>query len=138
MNTALTILAKKGPFFNTVSPDTKVIEALSLMKSENLSYVIVMQQNDFMGIMSERDYAQKVVLLNKNSSDTTVQEIMTVGLPIISMDTTSDECMKLMNQHKTRYLVAFEEIDFRGIITIHDLVRDTLAAGELPPKEPIY
>ena len=87
--------------------------------------------------MTERDYAQKVVLLNKNSTDTTVQEIMTVGLPSVSLDTTAEECMKLMNQHKTRYLVVFDGFEFKGIITIHDLMRDSLEAGD-EFSEPIY
>ncbi|OYZ00301.1 MAG: hypothetical protein B7Y37_11190 [Sphingobacteriia bacterium 28-36-52] len=137
MNTVKNILDKKGPYFNGVASSMKVIEALSLMKAENLSYVIVKDGEDFKGIMTERDYAQKVVLLNKNSTDTTVQEIMTVGLPSVSLDTTSEECMKLMNQHKTRYLVVFDGFDFHGIITIHDLMRDSLEAGD-EFSEPIY
>ena len=87
--------------------------------------------------MTERDYAQKVVLLNKNSTDTTVSEIMTIGLPSVSLNTTSEECMKLMNQHKTRYLVVFEDFNFRGIVTIHDLMRDSLEAGD-EFSEPVY
>lgn len=137
MNTVRHILDKKGPYFNGVPSSLKVIEALSLMKAENLSYVIVKDGDQFKGIMTERDYAQKVVLLNKNSTDTTVGEIMTTGLPSVSMDTIAEECMKLMNQHKTRYLVVFEDFDFRGIVTIHDLMRDSLEAGD-EFSEPIY
>jgi len=137
MNKVKTILDKKGPYFNGVASNMRVIEALSLMKAENLSYVIVKDGEDFKGIMTERDYAQKVVLLNKNSTDTTVHEIMTTGLPTVSLDTTSEECMKLMNQHKTRYLVVFDGFEFKGIITIHDLMRDSLEAGD-EFSEPIY
>jgi CBS domain-containing protein len=137
MNTVKHILDKKGPYFNGVASNMKVIEALSLMKAENLSYVIVKDEEDFKGIMTERDYAQKVVLLNKNSTDTTVQEIMTTGLPTISLDTIAEECMKLMNQHKTRYLVVFDGFDFKGVITIHDLMRDSLEAGD-EFSDPIY
>jgi CBS domain-containing protein len=61
------ILQKKGPHFNTVTPDTKVVDALTIMKSENLSYVVVMQDNQYLGLMSERDYTHKVKLQGRKS-----------------------------------------------------------------------
>lgn len=137
MSEAKTILEKKGPYFNGVASNIKVIEALSLMKAENLSYVIVKDGDDFKGIMTERDYAHKVVLLGKTSTESTVQEIMTTGLPSISLDTSAEDCMMLMNQHKTRYLVVFDGFSFQGIITIHDLMRDSLEAGD-EFSDPIY
>lgn len=137
MSAVKNILEKKGPYFNGVASNIKVIEALSLMKAENLSYVIVKDGDDFKGIMTERDYAHKVVLLGKTSTDSTVQEIMTTGLPSVSLDTSAEDCMKLMNQHKTRYLVVFDGFAFKGIITIHDLMRDSLEAGD-EFSDPIY
>lgn len=137
MSAVKNILEKKGPYFNGVASSIKVIEALSLMKAENLSYVIVKDGDDFKGIMTERDYAHKVVLLGKTSADSTVQEIMTTGIPSISLDTSAEDCMKLMNQHKTRYLVVFDGFAFKGVITIHDLMRDSLEAGD-EFSDPIY
>lgn len=137
MSAVKNILEKKGPYFNGVASNIKVIEALSLMKAENLSYVIVKDGDAFKGIMTERDYAHKVVLLGKTSTDSTVQEIMTTGLPSVSLDTSAEDCMKLMNQHKTRYLVVFDGFAFKGIITIHDLMRDSLEAGD-EFSDPIY
>lgn len=137
MSSVKNILEKKGPYFNGVPSNIKVIEALSLMKAENLSYVIVKDGDNFKGIMTERDYAHKVVLLGKTSTNSTVEEIMTTGLPSISLDTSAEDCMKLMNQHKTRYLVVFDGFEFKGIITIHDLMRDSLEAGD-EFSDPIY
>ena len=61
------ILQKKGPVFNVVTPDTKVVDALTIMKTENLSYVVVMQDGNYLGIMSERDYTHKIKLQGKKS-----------------------------------------------------------------------
>ena len=98
------IILKKGPHFNVVSPDTKVIEALTIMKAENLSYVVVMDDHQFLGIMSERDYTHKIKLQGRNSDSTTVKEIMTHDLPVIGLQEELERCMILMNVYKTKYL----------------------------------
>ena len=64
------LLQKKGPLFNVVTPDTKVVDALTLMKAENLSYVVVMQNSKYLGIMSERDYTHKIKLQGRKSEST--------------------------------------------------------------------
>jgi hypothetical protein len=71
------ILEKKGPHFNIVASTTPVLDALTIMQSENLSYVVVMDDNQFLGIMSERDYSHKIKLQGRHSDSTTVKEIMT-------------------------------------------------------------
>jgi CBS domain-containing protein len=67
------ILQKKGPLFNVVTPDTKVMDALTIMKSENLSYVVVLEDGNYLGIMSERDYTHKIKLQGRHSETTTVK-----------------------------------------------------------------
>jgi CBS domain-containing protein len=125
------ILEKKGPHFNTVEPSTPVIDALTIMQSENLSYVVVMENNHFLGIMSERDYTHKIKLKGRHSDSTIVKEIMTHDLPVIGLEVELERCMVLMNVYKTRYLPVFENLEFKGVITMNDLMRDVLDKKEL-------
>jgi len=124
------ILQKKGPVFNSVTPDTKVVDALSIMKSENLSYVVVMQDSKYLGIMSERDYTHKVKLQGKKSESTTVKDIMSSDYPVIGFDEDLQRCMVLMNVYKTRYLPIFDEMEFKGILTMNDLMREVIAKDD--------
>lgn len=125
------ILDKKGPHFNTVEPSTPVIDALTIMQSENLSYVVVMENNHFLGIMSERDYTHKIKLKGRHSDSTIVKEIMTHDLPVIGLEVELERCMVLMNVYKTRYLPVFDNLEFKGVITMNDLMRDVLDKKEL-------
>jgi signal-transduction protein with cAMP-binding, CBS, and nucleotidyltransferase domain len=79
-----------------------------------------------MGILTERDYARKVVLLDKNSSDTSVSEIMTTDLPWIDRTTSLESCMVIMSEKNIRYLPVVEEGELMGIISINDLIRSTI------------
>jgi len=117
------ILQKKGPVFNVVTPDTKVVEALNIMKSENLSYVVVMQDGNYLGIMSERDYTHKVKLQGRKSETTTVKDIMSSDYPVVGFGEDLQRCMVLMNVYKTRYLPIFDEMNFQGVLTMNDLMR---------------
>lgn len=124
------ILEKKGPHFNIVAPHTPVLEALTIMQSENLSYVVVMEENQFLGIMSERDYTHKIKLQGRHSDSTLVKEIMSHDLPVIGLQEELERCMVLMNVYKTRYLPVFDNLEFKGIITMNDLMRDILDKKE--------
>lgn len=124
------ILQKKGPVFNVVTPDTKVVEALTIMKSENLSYVVVMQEGKYLGIMSERDYTHKIKLQGRHSESTTVKDIMSSDYPVIGFGEDLQRCMVLMNVYKTRYLPIFDEMEFMGVLTMHDLMREVIAKDE--------
>ena len=124
------ILQKKGPVFNVVTPDTKVVEALNIMKSENLSYVVVMQEGKYLGIMSERDYTHKIKLQGRHSESTLVKDIMTTDYPVIGFTEDLQRCMVLMNVYKTRYLPIFDEMEFQGVLTMHDLMREVIAKND--------
>src|SRR5215471_21638057 len=119
MYTVHEILQQKGPQFNTVDVSETVINAIGLMKTENFSYLIVFDKGEYVGIISERDYAHKVILNHKHSDTTKVREIMTTDLPVVALSTTGEECMVLMNASKSRYLPVFDDAVFKGIITIH-------------------
>jgi CBS domain-containing protein len=121
------ILTKKGPHFNIVTPDTKVVDALTLMKAENLSYVVVMKDEQYLGLMSERDYTHKIKLEGRRSETATVKDIMTTDYPVIGYSDDLERCMVLMNVYKTRYLPVFEEMEFKGILTMNDLMREVIS-----------
>lgn len=120
------ILTKKGPHFNIVTPDTKVLDALTLMKAENLSYVVVMKDDQYLGLMSERDYTHKIKLEGRKSETATVNDIMTSNYPVIGYSDDLERCMVLMNVYKTRYLPVFDEMEFKGILTMNDLMREVI------------
>lgn len=131
MRTVKDILQQKGPQFNFIRPDATVLEAITIMKSENISYLIVKDRDDrYLGIISERDYAHKVILENKHSDITKVKEIMTTGLAMAQLSDTTSRCMLLMNTSRERYLPVFDENSFKGVITIHDLMREAMADYE--------
>ena len=134
------ILQKKGPNFNVVTPNTKVVEALSIMKSENLSYVVVMDDGKYLGIMSERDYTHKIKLQGKQSELTVVKEIMSTDYPVIGFEEQLQRCMVLMNVYKTRYLPIFDEMEFKGVITMNDLMREVIEKDDLskPSSDSLY
>jgi CBS domain-containing protein len=126
MKKVIDILAKKGSFVVSVSPDSKIILALQIMQEKNIGSVVVIDQGKYLGILTERDYARKVVLLDKNSSDTSVAEIMTTDLPLIDRTTSLESCMVIMSEKNIRYLPVVEQGELMGIISINDLIRSTI------------
>lgn len=131
MRTVANILMSKPPAFNFVEPDAKVIEALQIMNSVNLSYLVVIKEEKFYGIFSERDYSRNVILKGLHSDTCTVKEVMSVSLPVIGMQDTVEQCMQLLNAHKTRYLVVFDNNNFKGVITLNDVLREALNSKEM-------
>ena len=130
MQTVKNILETKEKPTNTIEPSALVIEALQKLISVNLSYLIVVENNEFKGIFSERDYTRKLVLQGRSSRDTTVRDVMTTDLPRVGLSNTVEDCMYQMNTRGARYLAVFEENNFVGIITIHDLLRKVLASKQ--------
>jgi CBS domain-containing protein len=126
MNRIKNILSRKGHNAISVSPDTSVIDALKVMAENNIGSVVVMQDGKFMGIITERDYSRKVILKGKNSTDTKVSEIMTTEFPDLKPSDTVEHCMELMTQSNIRYLPVFEEKKLTGIISISDVVKETI------------
>lgn len=126
MRTVKDILNAKTRHFNDVSPATLVIDALKQLDSINLSYLIVMEGDTYKGIFSERDYSRNVILKGRHSDSTTVAEVMTTDVPVVELHQTVEQCMGMIDQYKTRYLVAFDEERLAGIITMHDLLRQVI------------
>ena len=130
MPTVKNIIAGKQIPFNHIAPDALVIDALNLLNSLNLSYLVVMKEDKYKGVFSEKDYSRNVILKGRRSSSTTVKEVMTVDLPIIELSDTVEYCMNLMNSHRTRYLLAYDDQQFLGVVTIHDLLRQVITNRE--------
>jgi CBS domain-containing protein len=131
MRTVKNILDTKAKSANIVRPDALVIDALSMLDTVNLSYLIVMEGDVFRGVFSERDYSRNVILKGRHSNTTTVGEVMTTDLPVVHLTDTVEHCMNEMNANKTRYLLAYNADDkFAGVITIHDLLRQVIANRE--------
>jgi signal-transduction protein with cAMP-binding, CBS, and nucleotidyltransferase domain len=130
MNTVKDILETKTKAFNQIETDALVIDALNLLNSVNLSYLVVMDNNEYKGIFSERDYTRNVILKGRASNSTKVKEVMTTDLPMVAMTDSVEYCMNLMNSHKSRYLLAYNDLQFAGVITIHDLLRQVISNRE--------
>ena len=124
------ILKRKGYAVTRVSPGTTVIEALRIMSEQNIGSVVVMEQDSFLGIMTERDYSRKVILLGRHSSDTPVGEIMTKDFPAIKQTDSIEACMQLMSEKHIRYLPVIENGKLAGIISINDVVTETISNQE--------
>ena len=126
MRTVADILATKTFPINLIQADKLVVDALRIMKTTNLSYVIVMNGDDFAGIFSERDYARNVALEGKTSATCKVSEAMATGMPQVSENTSVAECMELILDQRTRYLPVMEKGNLEGVITIHDILREVV------------
>ena len=120
------ILARKGSAITTINPATSVLEALKLMAEQNIGSVVITDSGQFMGIMTERDYSRKVALNGKSSTDTTVQEIMSTDFPRVTPSDTVEQCMQLLSDKNIRYLPVFEGENMCGIISINDVVKETI------------
>lgn len=126
MHKVADILKRKGVSAVAVPPDTKVIDALELMAEKNIGSVLVMDGGEFLGIITERDYSRKVILKGKNSHDTRVSEIMSADLPPVSPADLVNECMRIMTEKNIRYLPVFENNRLAGIISMSDVVKETI------------
>lgn len=127
MRTVDDLIASKPRPENIIKPDALVIDALHQLDQVNLSYLIVMAGDAYKGVFSERDYSRNVVLKGRSSREAHVQEVMTTNLPEVNPQDTVEHCMTLMTRSKARYLLALDNGQFMGIVTIHDILREVLA-----------
>ena len=126
MNTVSSILKRKNKPPVTVNPETTVVEALGIMADKNIGSVVVMKDNQYAGIMTERDYSRKVILKDKNSMTTRVDEIMSTDLPAVKPSDSIEHCMQVMSKENIRYMPVFENNQLIGIISMSDAVKETL------------
>jgi CBS domain-containing protein len=124
------ILLRKGSNITTVQPGTSVLDALRIMADQNIGSVMVMDNGRYQGIMTERDYSRKIILKGKSSTDTPVSEIMSNDFPRVTTGDSIDYCMQLMSDKNIRYLPVFDGEQVLGIISINDVVKETILSHE--------
>ncbi len=117
------ILAEKGRVIFQVPPDATVLDALREMATRNCGALLVMDQGRPVGMVSERDYARKVVLMGRVSSHTLVREIMDADVVNVPIHLSVDQCMALMTQYRSRHLLVRDGDQLAGVISIGDVVK---------------
>ena len=123
MQTVNQLLQTKGNAVWTVTPFTTMFDALTLMAEKNIGALVVVDDSNVVGIVSERDYARKVVLHGKTSRDTLVHDIMTHKVYFVRPDQSIEQCMAQMTQHRIRHLPVIDEERLVGVISIGDVVK---------------
>ncbi len=131
-DTVGSILRHKGREVFSIDSTASVYQAIAVMAEKSIGALPVIADGQLIGIMSERDYARKVVLHSRSSKDTTVAEIMTSPVLSVGPQHTVEECMKLMTQERIRHLPVLDQGRLIGIVSIGDLVRKVITAqGEI-------
>lgn len=123
MHTVRHLLQGKAPDIHAVTPDSPVIDAIRLMAEKSIGAVLVMESGRLVGILSERDYARKVVLQGRSSATTRVSEIMTSQLVTVAPGDKVEQCMQLVTERRIRHLPVMEGGQLVGVISIGDLVK---------------
>ncbi len=127
MSTVRQVLAGKSAAIYSVTPEAAVLEAIQAMAEHRVGALLVMQGTQLIGVVSERDYARKVILLGRSSSDTPVRTIMSSPVITVSPDDSVAHCMQLMTERHVRHLPAVEEGRVIGMVSIGDLVKAVIA-----------
>jgi CBS domain-containing protein len=122
------ILNRKGSNVWSVSPNDTVFEAISIMAEKNVGALPVMEGGRLVGMISERDYARKVILLGRGSRETAVSEIMTDDVRTVSSNDSVQECLQVMTEKRIRHLPVVEDDQLTGIISIGDCVNWIISA----------
>lgn len=128
MKTVRQLLETKGHEVVSISPDKSVFEAMQLMAARNIGALLVLEAgSNLVGMVTERDYARKMHILEKSVKDTPVSEIMTRQVAYVRPDQTNEECMALITEKRVRHLPVLENGRIIGLVSIGDLVKDTIS-----------
>lgn len=131
MRTVRQLLENKASEVFAISPDAPVIDAIRLMAEKHVGAVLVMEGRRLAGILSERDYARKVVLQGRSSADTPVRDIMTAQVITVSPNDTTDRCMQIVTDRRIRHLPVVQGSDVLGVVSIGDLVKAVIEDQQL-------
>jgi CBS domain-containing protein len=127
MTTVRMLLDRKGRAIFSVEPQASVLDAIRLMAEHHVGALLVMRAAALEGIVSERDYARKVILRGRSSADTPVRDIMSSPVLTVSLETSVDECMQLMTDRRVRHLPVVDGGRVVGLVSIGDLVKAVIA-----------
>ena len=135
MKTLMQLLQAKGGDIHTIGPDARVYDALKLMAEKDVGALVVLDAGKLAGIISERDYARKVILQGKSSYDIPVREIMTARVVTVQPSHSVEDCMGLMTKHRVRHLPVVDGERLVGVLSIGDLVKEVIAEQEQTIKQ---
>ncbi len=125
------ILSLQQPHFFNISPEASIADALCMMNTLNTEYLIVMdEKSKFLGLLTEKDIARKALFMNRSLSDTTVNDLMSTQWPFADVNSTVDECMTTMKAHHVKYIPVFENLEFVGVITADDILKEAVQKRE--------
>jgi CBS domain-containing protein len=128
MKTVAQILrSKPDQAVYTITPTASVFDAVKLMAEKSIGALVVMAEEQVVGIITERDYARKIILVARSSKDTPVRDIMTSAVMYVRPDQASEECMVLMTEDRLRHLPVMEGGKLIGLVSIGDLVKDIIS-----------
>ena len=127
MQTVRQLLGAKSPEIHAVPPDVAVVQAIRLMAEKGIGAVLVMEGRRLVGILSERDYARKIVLMDRSSATTPVREIMTAELVTVAPTVSVEQCLELVTNRRIRHLPVLDGDQVVGVISIGDLVKSVIA-----------
>ena len=126
METVAEVLDRKYPQFNTVSPDCKVSDALYQMFCENVDHLIVLEEEKFLGVLTDHDIASKVLFAETPLNKIHVREFMNRTLPVAAIDDSLEYCMQMMERFHAKHLAVFDSFDFKGVVCSQDLLEEAL------------
>ncbi|MDB5852282.1 MAG: hypothetical protein JWR22_323 [Herminiimonas sp.] len=128
MNTVAHILrSKSNQAVHSIPPTASVLEAIKLMAEKSIGALLVMEGDQVVGIVTERDYARKVILLGRASNETPVRDIMSSPVMYVGLEQSNEECMALITKNRLRHLPVIDTGKVIGIISIGDLVKDIIS-----------
>jgi CBS domain-containing protein len=130
MTTVQRLLQNKGHTVWSITPDASVFEAVQLMADKRVGALMVVERNELVGVISERDYAREIVLKDRVSRDTPVSAIMTQRVLYVRPQQTLEECMALMTEKNLRHLPVLDDGRLVGVISMRDVVKDLIAEKE--------
>ena len=126
MAIASQLLKHKGRVIHSVTPDAPVLEAIRLMAEHGVGALLVMSGEELIGVVSERDYAPKVILKGRSSNDTPVRQIMSAPVLTVRADQSVHDCMRIMSENRIRHLPVIDASGVVGVLSIGDLVRSVV------------
>jgi CBS domain-containing protein len=130
VDTVRSVLNQKGRDIWSAQPDARVYDAIEMMADKHVGALLVMSEGKLLGIISERDYARKVILQGKSSKQTLVKEIMTSPVIFVRPEHTVEDCMRIMTNNRIRHLPIVEDEKVLGVVSIGDLVKCIISAHE--------
>ncbi len=120
------VLRHKYPQFNTISPNRSITDALHQMQAENVDHLIVLEDDRFVGVLTEHDIVCKIIYQSGRLDTAIVKDFMSTYLPVATMSDSLEHCMQLMEKYNMRHLAIYERFSFKGVLSSHDLIKRVL------------